>query len=103
MDYDLKELKENPCVYKADYRSITLKTAFRVKLFMLWKQGDMPAMRQMLEDNGLGPDMTGRYFIDKLVLSFQMAGYPLNKKNLEPVYSYVRKARGVSETTTENV
>ena len=81
MDYDLKELKENPCVYKADYRSITLKTAFRVKLFMLWKQGDMPAMRQMLEDNGLGPDMTGRYFIDKLVLSFQMAGYPLNKKD----------------------
>ena len=81
MDYDLKTLKKNPCVYKADYRSITLKTAFRVQLFTLWKQGDMPAMRQMLEDNGLGPDMTGRYYIDKLVLSFQMAGYPLNKKD----------------------
>lgn len=81
MDYDLKELKENPCVYKADYRTITLKTAFRVKLFMLWKQGDMPAMRQMLEDNGLGPDKAGRFFIDKLILGFQMNGYPLNKKD----------------------
>ena len=81
MENDLKTLKNNPCVYKADYRSITLKTDFRVKLFLLWKQGDMPAMRKMLEDNGLGPDKTGRYFVDKLVLGFQMNGYPLNKKD----------------------
>ena len=32
-----------------------------------------------------------------LVFILMQFGYPLDKKNLEPVYSYVRKARGVSE------
>lgn len=81
MENILKTLKNNPNVYKADFRSITLKTSFRVKLFLLWKQGDMPAMRKMLEDNGLGPDKTGRGFVDKLVSGFRMNGYPLNKKD----------------------
>lgn len=36
-----------------------------------------------------------------LVFILMQFGYPLNKKNLEPVYSYVRKARGVSEETAE--
>ena len=35
MSYDIKEMKENPYVYKVDYRSITLKTVFGVKLFKL--------------------------------------------------------------------
>ena len=37
MKYDVKAMNENPCVYKADVYGITLKTAFRVKLFKLWK------------------------------------------------------------------
>ena len=81
MDYDVKEMKANPCVYKADYRTITLRTDFRVKLFKCWKQGDMPAMDQMLEENGLGREKTGRLFYDHLICGFQSGGYPLNKRD----------------------
>ena len=81
MKYDVKAMKENPCVYKADAYGITLKTAFRVKLFKLWKEGNMTALRQMLEDNGLGQDKTGLRFFDQLIVAFQMSGYPLNKKD----------------------
>ena len=41
----------------------------------------MAAMRQMLEDNGLGQDKTGRMFFDQLITAFQMGGYPLNKRD----------------------
>lgn len=81
MKYDVKAMKENPCVYKADAYGITLKTAFRVKLFKLWKEGNMPALKQTLEDNGLGQDKTGPRFFDQLIAAFQMSGYPLNKKD----------------------
>ena len=81
VDYDVKAMKENPCVYKADSYGITLKTAFRIKLFKLWKEGNMPSLKQMLEDNGLGQAKTGRRFFDQLISAFQMSGYPLNKKD----------------------
>ena len=81
MKYDVKAMNENPCVYKADVYGITLKTAFRVKLFKLWKEGNMPALRQMLEDNGLGQDKIGLRLFDQLITAFQMSGYPLNKKD----------------------
>ena len=81
MKYDVKAMRENPCVYKADAYGITLKTAFRVKLFKLWKEGNMPALKQMLEDNGLGLDKTGLRFFDQLITAFQMSGYPLYKKD----------------------
>ena len=81
MDYDVKEMKANPCVYKVDYRGITLKTDFRVKLFKCWKQGDMAAMDRLLEENGLGREKTGRLFRDQLICGFQSGGYPLNKRD----------------------
>ena len=81
MSYDIKELKENPCVYKVDYRSITLKTTFRVELFKLWKQGDKAGLYKLLADNGFSKEKTGRLFYDQLILGFQNGGYPLNKKD----------------------
>ena len=81
MNYDSKEMKENPYVYKTDYRSITLKTAFRVELFKLWKQGDKAGLDRLLEDRGFGREKTGRLFYDQLILGFHNGGYPLNKKD----------------------
>ena len=75
--YKPEELKDNPYVYKVDRYNLKLETGFRIKLFHLWKAGDMDGIAQELEDKGLGPDKTGENYVEELSVGFKNSGYPV--------------------------
>ncbi len=75
--YKPEELKDNPYVYKVDRLNLKLETGFRIKLFRLWKAGDMERIARELESKGLGPDKTGENYIEELAASFKNSGYPV--------------------------
>ncbi len=77
--FDVNELSRNPKVYSVDERKLTLTTDFRIELFKLWRDGDPESIQRILNENNLGVDKTGTYYLETLIATFKSGGYPVHK------------------------
>ena len=77
--FDVNELSRNPKVYSVDERKLTLTTDFRIELFKLWRDGDPEGIQRALNENNLGVDKTGTYYVETLIASIKSGGYPVYK------------------------
>jgi len=81
-NYDEKKLIINPHVSKFDGYTLTLSIDFRVKLYKEWRQNhDAGAFTRMLEENGLGNELTGDNYHMTLIKGFKFSGYPVYKNS----------------------
>lgn len=82
LHYDKKKLISNPHVSKFDDFTLKLSIDFRVKLYKEWRQNqDSGAVARMLEDNGLGEELTGDNYHITLINGFKSSGYPVYKNS----------------------
>ena len=79
--YDANKLAQNPNVHKADRCHLVLKTDFRIRLYRLWREGREEEIRCELEESGLGADVVGEGYCDRLIQSFKNSGYPAYKSD----------------------
>ena len=93
MFYQTEKFRNNPCVSFVDYSKLELTTEFRIQLFNTWKANgkEEDAITELLTDNNLGSDLTGRKFAANLSRTFEKNGYPVADR-LE------RKQEGFVET-----
>ncbi|HKM35258.1 MAG TPA: IS3 family transposase [Lachnospiraceae bacterium] len=80
--YDEKKLISNPNVSKFDGFTLKLSIDFRVKLYKEWRHNHDPgAIDRMLEENGLGKELTGSNYYVTLINGFKISGYPVYKNS----------------------
>jgi len=80
--YDEKKLISNPHVSKFDGFTLMLSIDFRVKIYKQWRQNyDAGVIVGMLEENGLGKEVTGSNYYMTLVNGFKTSGYPVYKNS----------------------
>lgn len=80
--YDEKKLIFNPHVSKFDGFTLKLSIDFRVKLYKEWRhKHEAGAIERMLEENGLGKELTGSNYYMTLINGFKINGYPVYKKS----------------------
>ena len=77
--FDAEKLKKNPNVLKVDKWKLVLKTDFRIRLFRLWKDGQLEEIEKILLENGFSADKVGSDYGSTLIQSFKNSGYPLYK------------------------
>lgn len=83
-DYDVKELLKNPKVSYADHWKFTLKLAYRIELFKVWKVNQSRVeVEKILEKDKLGRTIVGPDFCDSICTGFKSSGYPCPKNKEE--------------------
>ena len=77
MGIDEERVLKHPWVKDVFDGRIRLKTRYKIRLFTAWKKEKLPrVVRGILEENGLGEDVTGEELCSDLVNSFTMRGFP---------------------------
>lgn len=80
--YDKNKLIFSPHVSKFDGYTLVLSTDFRIKLYKEWRQNhDAGAIELILEENGLGKELTGSNYHMTLINGFKISGYPVYKNS----------------------
>jgi len=78
--YEIKEIVNNPKAHYAENRSIELKTAYKIKLFNIWKENQSQLdVEMVLDKDGLGKSVTGPDFCQNLCNTFRSCGFPSYK------------------------
>lgn len=78
--YDEKQLRTNSHVRKVDPYTLLLSTEVRVRLYKEWHQNqDTGALVRILEEIGLGKELTGPDYYKTLITGFKSGGYPVYK------------------------
>ena len=75
--FDDKALQGHPCVSKVDRFKLVLNTDLRVQMYKVWRENQSPSViAQMLQANGLGPELVGPDYHMTLASAFRMNGFP---------------------------
>lgn len=75
--FDDKALQGHPCVSKVDRFKLVLNTDLRVQMYKVWRENQSPSViAQMLQTNGLGPELVGPDYHMTLASAFRMNGFP---------------------------
>lgn len=79
--FDDKALQGHPCVSKVDRFKLVLNTELRVQMYKVWKENQNSAViAQMLQANGLEPQLVGTDYHMTLASAFRMNGFPVYSK-----------------------
>jgi len=81
-NYNEKQLRSNSHVRKVDLYTLTLSTELRVRLYKEWRQNkEEGAFVRILEESGIGEEVTGLNYYKTLITGFKNGGYPVYKNN----------------------
>lgn len=77
-DEVMEELRKNSCVKSVYTHLVVLKVSFHEELYQQWKaQPSVNTIRDMLEANGIDPEILGNAYLDALEWDFSTNGDPL--------------------------
>lgn len=79
-DEVIEELRKNSCVKSVYTHIVVLKVSFHQELYQQWKaQPSINTIRDMLEANGIDPELLGNAYLDALEWDFRTNGDPLKE------------------------